>query len=514
MQGPMQSPMQSSQPTLRNWLLCCTALLIAFASARAQSHRYLSRQARSTAEGLAFRSEPALAGQPVTSVAQTKDGAVWIGTHDAGLRRVRDGVLGQPIPIAALTSAVILCMAPAANGGLWVGTPDGLNYISQSNAVQRITSADGLPGDYIRALAVDTDGSVWVGTRQGLAHLHGVGKHLKPDTLTRADGLGSDLVGSLLLTPDGLWVATSGGLSIVRGNSKIRNLTTNDGLGANIVTAMVQDRTGHLWAATSDGGLSYFNGRRFYPAGTFSQDFSRDGNGGSGGNIEGITQDSQGSLWLRMDRGIRRIALTALQKCVGEPHCAPPDGTAARYGLADGLPNDEVVAGGPSVGWLTSNGELWFPTRGGAAIVDTEHLHSNTVAPPVAVQRFLVDDISEPLGAASLKIPFGHARFTMEYEGLSFTAPSEVRYRFRLEGFDKQWTEAGNRRSATYTGLTPGSYVFRVQAMNDDGAWNRTGAELRFRIIPPVYRRWWFIVLVLLVVLASLAGMRLRAGIR
>src|SRR6202034_3392124 len=108
---------------------------------------------------------------------------------------------------------VILCMAPAVNGGLWVGTPDGLNYISESNAVQRITSADGLPDDYIRALAADPDGSVWVGTRQGLAHLHGIGKQMKPDTLTHADGLGGDLIGSLLLTPDGLWVATSGGLS-------------------------------------------------------------------------------------------------------------------------------------------------------------------------------------------------------------------------------------------------------------------------------------------------------------
>ena len=452
---------------------------------------------------LAFRSEPALAGQPVTSVAQTKDAAIWIGTRDDGLRRVRDGVLDQPIPETVLTSAVILCMAPGANGGLWVGTPDGLNYIDENNTVRRITSADGLPDDYIRALAVDTDGSVWVGTRQGLAHLHGVGKQLKPDTLTTTDGLGGNLIGSLLLTPDGLWVATSGGLSIVRGNSKIRNLTTRDGLGANIVTAMVEDRTGHLWAATSDGGLSYFNGRRFYPAGMFPQDF------GSGGNIEGITQDRLGFLWLRMDRGIRRIALAALQKCVGEPHCAPPNGAAARYGLADGLPNDEVVAGESSMGWLTGNGELWFPTRGGAAIVDTEHLPSNTVAPPVVVQRFLVDDISEPLGSALLKIPFGHARFTMEYAGLSFTAPSEVRYRFQLEGFDKDWTEAGNRRSATYTNLTPGSYLFRVQAMNNDGVWSRTGAELRFRIIPPVYRRWWFIVLVLLVLLALLAGMYL-----
>ena len=90
---------------------------------------------------------------------------------------------------------------------------------------------------------------------------------------------------------------------------------------------------------------------------------------------------------------------------------------------ADGLPNDEVVAGEPSVGWLTTHGEIWFPTRGGVAIVDSEHLPANAVAPPIVLQRFSVDDLSEPIGADSIKIPFGHARFTMEYAGLSFTAP-------------------------------------------------------------------------------------------
>jgi signal transduction histidine kinase len=125
------------------------------------------------------------------------------------------------------------------------------------------------------------------------------------------------------------------------------------------------------------------------------------------------------------------------------------------------------------------------------------------------LQRFSVDDLSERIGPASIDIPFGHGRFTMEYAGLSFTAPSEVRYRFRLQGFDKDWTDAGNRRSATYTNLTPGSYIFRVQARNNDGVWNLTGAELRFRIIPPIYRRWWFVLLSLLVLLALLAGMYL-----
>ncbi|MGA7159299.1 MAG: two-component regulator propeller domain-containing protein [Acidobacteriaceae bacterium] len=452
---------------------------------------------------LAFRNEPALADQAVTSVAQTKDGDLWIGTRDDGLRRVHNGVLDEPVPTSKLTSSVVMCVAPAAGGDLWVGTPDGLNLIDEDRVVRRVTSADGLPDDDVRSLAVDGDGSVWVGTRQGLAHLYAGQAPLKIKTLTTADGLGGDLIGALLLRSGDLWAATSGGLSVVRRDGTIRTFGAKDGLGTAIVTAMVQDGGGDLWVAGNDGNLSVMEGERFVSVGAFPAGAGRDG------NIEGITADRLGFGWFRMDRGIRRVSWKALHACAGKPQCALAEGAMTRYGLADGLPNDEVVAGEPSIGGLTIQGEIWFPTRGGVAIVDTEHLPVNTVPPPVVLQRFSVDDITEPLRSGSIQIPFGHARFTMEYAGLSFTAPSEVRYRFQLQGFDKGWTEAGNRRSATYTNLTPGAYVFRVQAMNNDGVWNRTGAELRFRIIPPVYRRWWFVLLCVLALLALVAAMYL-----
>jgi len=451
---------------------------------------------------LAFRSEASLADQAVTSVAQTKDGSIWVGTRDAGLRRMRADGTDEQIAVSKLTSGVILCLAPEWTGGLWVGTPDGLNYIGPDNSVRRITSADGLPDDYIRALVGDSDGSVWVGTRQGLAHLQRFGEHFSVRTLTTNDGLGGDLIGALMFKSGDLWVATSGGLSVVHSDASIQNFSAKDGLGARIATAMAEDSTGHVWVAGNDESLSYRSGEKFLPVGGFAEKERE-------GNIEGITMDRLGFIWFRMDRGIRRVALSALTACVGKDRCTFDDGATVRYGLADGLPNDEVVAGEPSVGWLTNHGEIWFPTRGGVAIVDSEHLPTNALAPPIVLQRFSVDDLTEPIVPDLIKIPFGHARFTMEYAGLSFTAPSEVRYRFRLDGFDKDWTDAGNRRSATYTNLTPGRYVFHVQARSKNGEWNPAGAELRFRIVPPIYRRWWFLLLSLMVILVLVAGLYL-----
>jgi signal transduction histidine kinase/ligand-binding sensor domain-containing protein len=452
---------------------------------------------------LAFRSESALADQAVTSVAQTKDGTIWVGTRDAGLRRVRPDGVQEQIPERKLTSGVIVCLSPEWTGGLWVGTPDGLNFIATNGSVRHITSADGLPDDYIRALVGDSDGSVWIGTRQGLAHLQRFGEHFTVQTLTTRDGLGGDLIGALTFNSGELWAATSGGLSVVHSDTSIRNFTARDGLNAQIVTAMAEDQAGHLWVARKNSSLSYFDGQRFLPVGGFDPNLRRDG------NILGITSDRLGFLWLRMNRGIRRVAVAALMNCVGKINCALPNGAMMQYGLADGLPNDEVVAGEPSVGWLTILGEIWFPTRGGVAIVDSEHLPANLAAPPVVLQRFLVDDLSKPIGQGPIRIPYGRARFTMDYAGLSFTAPSEVRYRFRLDGFDNTWTDAGNRRSATYTNLMPGPYMFHVEASNSDGVWSRTDAEVHFRIIPPIYRRWWFLVLSLLVVLALGSGMYL-----
>ncbi len=453
-----------------------------------------------------FRSVAALSGKAITSVAQTEDGAIWLGTRDDGLRRARDGVTDQPVADRLLTSPVILCLAPARHGGLWVGTPDGLNYIDPHNDVRHFTSANGLPDDYIRSLAGDPDGSLWVGTRHGLAQLRGSSWA----TLTTADGLGGDLIGALLLvpatkigSPGELWVSTSGGLSHVASDGHISNFKMSDGAVAPIVTALARDAAGDIWAATQGGELSIVKGVNLISVARLNQEVRAS-------NVEAMVADANGNLWLRMDRGIWRVSITDLKGCLAHQDC---EASFVKYDRADGLPNEEALPGETSAAWLAANGELWFSTRGGVAVTDTRDGSANILASPVALQRFLVDDVPQDIQAAPLKLAFGHTRLTLEYVALSYTAPSDIRYRFRLEPFDKEWTEAGGRRSATYTNLPPAAYRFQVQARSKDGSWdsseNLAGAELRFQVVPPFYRRWWFVVLALCALLALLAGVYL-----
>jgi two-component sensor histidine kinase len=154
----------------------------------------------------------------------------------------------------------------------------------------------------------------------------------------------------------------------------------------------------------------------------------------------------------------------------------------------------EASSGGHPAAWRLSNGTLWFATLKGVAAVDPAHLATNRVPPLMAVEQFSVDDKVQPT-AAPLQISAGSRRFAFDYAALSFSAPSKVRFRYKLEGFDHKWIDAGSERSAYYTNLPPGRYKFLVTACNNDGVWSANPAIIAFRLRPFFYQTIWFYLL-------------------
>ena len=153
----------------------------------------------------------------------------------------------------------------------------------------------------------------------------------------------------------------------------------------------------------------------------------------------------------------------------------------------------ECSSGGHPAAWKLIDGTMWFATLKGIAAVDPEHLSRNIVPPPVAIDEVLIDDQRVGnLEPGPLTVAPGMRRFEFRYAGMSFIAPQKVRFRYRLEGFDRDWVDAGTRRTAYYTNLSPGSYRFHVLACNNDGVWNETGASLDFRLRPHFYQTLWF----------------------
>jgi signal transduction histidine kinase/ligand-binding sensor domain-containing protein len=457
-----------------------------------------------------------LTSDATTTVVEDGEGTLWVGTAGGGLNAVKRGGAGKATGPGmgagavrnysvrnGLLSDVILSVAAAPNGDLWVGTPDGLNRI-RGGKIDSFTSADGLPDDFIRSLLADADGSLWIGTRRGLAHwVSRAGKlavthsGAEMETYTQASGLGSDLVGAMVRDSAGdLWVATFAGLSRLH-NGKITNYTTANGLSSNVVTALMARGKGKVLVGTQDHGWNVWDG----------QHFSRPRN--SGGmhsgldrtTIRAILEDGSNHLWFATGNGIARC------DCDMSGGCS----RWIEFGSADGLRSRETATNSHPSAWRSRDGHLWFATPKGLVEVDPAHFPVNSVPPPVALERFAVDDVDQGShgAAAFLQVPSGHVHFQFDYAGLSYAAPQKVRYRYMLQGFDHAWTEAGGRRTAYYTNIPPGKYTFHVQAANNDGVWNTDGAALSFQLRPHFYQTTWFYVL-LAAVLAGLVVVLLR----
>jgi signal transduction histidine kinase/streptogramin lyase len=442
-----------------------------------------------------FRTLPSLSGYPMTAITQTPDGTVWLGSQGEGLFRYEGGQTRSLSTQDGLISDVILTLAADRDGSLWIGTPDGLNHL-RGGKIESYTSADGLPDDFIRSLFADRDGSLWVGTRRGLAHRQN--GHFT--VLSRADGLKSDLIGAMLRSAsDDLWVGTLDGLVRIRGG-KPTVFTKTQGLSGDVITSLLEDANHTLWVGTKDGGLSRFSANGFSPV--QAHDLPRE--------IDAILEDNHGYLWLTSSRGVMRVLASELLACGQAAECTPH---IAAFGSSDGMPTEETSSSGHPSAWRTADGRLWFATRKGVAIVNPNDLRENDTPPPVVIEHFMVDDTELKTTGAEITIPPRHVRYAFDYAGLSYVSPSRVRYRYILEGFDKQWTQAGSRRSAYYTNLPPRHYRFRVQAANEDGVWNETGAEVAFAIKPRFYRTLWFsglATLLLIGVIFAVYRMRVR----
>jgi len=445
----------------------------------------------------AYRTADGLSDDLTRSVFQDPSGVVWVGTNDGGLNRFDHGKFTSLTTANGLSSNIVLALGGDAAGNLWVGTPDGLNEIQDGKRVKVFTSADGLADDFVRSIYAAADGSMWIGTRRGLSHLEN-GRFTNHSSM---DGLGSDLVGAVVedrsdASHSALWIGTLGGLTRFD-HGKFATLTIRDGLSSNVITALYPDPEGALWIGTNQGGLNRLRDGKItaYPPEQSQLPES----------IYGILEDTRGNLWLSSKAGIYSVSKRKLNDSADHRST----GIAPTiYGTADGMKVNECSSGGHPAAWKLTDGTMWFATLRGIAAVDPEHLSKNTLPPPVAIEQVLVDD--QPIddhragATATLDVAPGKSRFEFHYAGLSFVAPQKVRFRYKLDGFDHDWVDAGPRRTAYYTNLSPGRYHFRVLACNNDGVWNETGAFLDFRLKPHYYQTYWF-YLVLAVGLALLA---------
>jgi ligand-binding sensor domain-containing protein/signal transduction histidine kinase len=455
-----------------------------------------------------------LPGDTVMAIYQDPDGALWVGTSANGLARFKDPRFHVISTEDGLVHDAVRGINEDSSGAIWIGSERGLSRLDRG-LVTTFMTRQGLADDTVRSIAEDATGSIWIGTVRGLSRYRD--GHF--ESWSTRDGLPNDVVVALLADGDGsLWIGTEQGLARFR-QGRFAIFTTRDGLANNHVEALYQDRDGSLWIGTNNGGMSRFKDGRFT---SWSTDdglahnrviaFHEDDAGGLwigtlGGGLTRfkhgaftvvttqhglydnlafrILADDHRNLWMVCNRGIFRASVDALNAFAdGKTRTVP----SYVYGIADGMRSREGNGGHPA-GWKTRDGRLWFPTVAGVVIVDPGRQH---VDPPrIAIERITVD--RQPLSLADgVSIMPGQENLEIQYTALSWDRPDQITFKYRLEGFDREWVDAGRRRTAYYARLPPGAYTFQVMGDNGEGIWNTTGRRLAIVVQPAFYQTWWF----------------------
>ncbi|HMK39440.1 MAG TPA: two-component regulator propeller domain-containing protein, partial [Bacteroidota bacterium] len=441
----------------------------------------------------AYTTKEGLGSDYLTGVVETREGSVYfLSGPGASITRLRDGQMSRFSSPAGPSYA-------ARDGSLWVGQSGVLINIREGRT-RRYDTASGLPAKWISAITEDDQSLIIFLDHTGIRRF--VGGHLEPYLL--GDGRqypSTEYVECFYHEPGGaLWVGTTNGLVRFQ-NGECSVFGQADGMTDNWVSSIADDHRGSLWFSSAHGGLSRYRDGRFtaYTArnGLFTNE------------VYCVLADEQGDLWLGTSRGIGRVSRGDLDDFESGKIAAV---RTQVFTMADGMKMDACFDEWQPVGVRAHDGRLWFATKGGAVMIDPADITRNEIIPPVLIEEIVVDQKTVSRGGF-ISLPPGREKLEFHYTALSYVVPERVLFKYRLEGYDRDWVEAGTQRVAYYTNLPPGQYRFRVMACNDAGVWNETGASAGFELRPHFYETWWFYALSIIVMIGAVLGIH-RARVR
>lgn len=429
-------------------------------------------------------------------ILEDSKGNFWIGTWTA-LSVYKNGEIKNYDPRSGLLYEIVQSLFEDKNGRIWIGSVGGVQYFENGKFVD-FTEKLGLTigvNDFWD-IHQTPDGAMWFATNLGLLRYEN-GNVTK---FTVENGLPANDVKKILSAKDGsIWFGTVNGLARFI-DGKFEVFREKDGLSGNHVRTIYEDAEGLLWIGTYDSGLTLFRNGKFAKITMENGLFSN--------GVFQILPDDRGNFWLSSNQGIYRVnRLQLINFADGKSSSI----VSTAFGKSDGMLNTECNGGRQPAGIRASDGKLWFPTQDGVAIVNPEIVPFNSLPPPIVIEAIRIDEnLLVPIKEKSsffetenfsVTVQPGQEKLEIDYTGLSFIKSEQIRFRYRLEGLDSEWTEAGTRRTAFYPYLPPGNYTFRVMAANSDNVWNEQGATLSIVVKPAFYQTWYFLIACFLIVL-------------
>jgi len=420
----------------------------------------------------------------INSVVAATDGSIWVATHD-GLMRWKDGQTTIFRKANGLPDDLVQSLFQDDRGRIWAYTGHGLAYSSNG----RFVAVPGVPSPEVYSITGNQAGNLWLSGNRGLSHLRderlvdnfpwsALGRHQQAKVVVPEQG--------------GVWLAfwVDGGVSYFKDGLVRASYTAADGLGEGPVAGLRLDRDGALWAATQEGGLSRIKDGRIATLTTK--------NGLPCDTIHWSIEDDDRSLWLYTACGLVRITRSELDAWIADPKHRVQ---STVWDAAEGVLLRQASPSwfGPPVARATG-GTLWFHTGEGLQVIDPRHVAFNKLPPPVHIEKIVADHKMywqnlPGATASNVRLPARTRDLQIDYSALSLTAPEKIRFKYKLEGQDRDWTEVVNDREVQYSNLPPGPYWFRVIACNNSGVWNEQGDTLEFSVAPAYYETDWFRVL-------------------
>lgn len=463
-----------------------------------------------------------------TNSVTDREGNVWLASA-SGLKRLHRQLITSLSVSNGLVNDEVYPLLQTGSGDIFIGTVRGIDRYADGKITNTGLNYDTSEPLYVRGLWEDDKARLWIGF-QGEG---GFGRYEPPSHVKHIGQ--SDLPGGatdFASDRDGnVWIATEEGLFEYRDDQKVAHYTDSDGLQNEKIITLHFDRGGNLWLGTFDG-LSEFKDGRFInynnepnsPKG-FVRVIYEDGEGvlwfgtyGDGlvrykegkffnyrvedglfnNGVFAILDDGRGNFWMSSNRGIHRVSIKELNDLADGKI---PKLNSVSYGQKDGMLNAECNGGRIPAAIKARDGRLWFATMGGLAIVDPAAETPDPNPPPVLIENISIDRqvVAQEIvrsatgdGRSDIELEPGQSNIAIEYTGLSLIRSDQIKFRYKLEGLEENWVEAGTRRSVDYSYLPAGGYTFRVTAANANGVWNLEGASFRVIVHPYIYQTWWF----------------------
>ena len=490
----------------------------------------------------------------IVCLTQDREDNIWVGTGGGGLDRLRPRIIELLGTESGLPYESVRSVCQDTSGAIWVATQDGLLARWQDHVWHVLPKGTNQPSGIFSCVAADPHGGLWIGTRdRGFYHLLDGHCH----NWRQADGLSSDDVRSILEASNGdVFVASDSPSRLQRlRQGQLQPLQMS--VQPRSIRALTEDSTGQIWAASADGRLLRVNGdelsdetpgvtnrllsiRCLYSGADGSLWIGYAGWGIGwlkGGRFARITTDQglydnyvsqlvadgRGWLWCAGNRGIFEVKLEQLREVAqGQQNRV----RSIVYSRGEGFPNLQANYENVPGALRSRDGRLWFPMHTGLAIVHPDRVPAGMPPPPVLLERVEVDgrtvglyDRYLPLDLVTspdatnlqsagvvLRLPPSFRKLDFDFTALSFTAPENVEFQYRLRGLDDNWVGVGTARSVSYSRLPPGNYHFEVRACNITGIWNQQGASLSFMVLHFYWQTWWFRLGVLAAFTLSIAA--------